>query len=221
MKANYSVAAALCAGVAIAVCIWLATDYVSADPSVSRADKLSVWTSLASFGLALFAVGAAVWTVHRQTVESRLQRQMESSHSLTVQYEAIFDEIYSLQGTPELLNPRTVERLHNRYFTILMRGFQCFESELISKNEFADWTATIIGRIRRGTSLLDLDGSGSRDELAKQWSKFDTRGPGPRSEFRAYFKLVVDQASLQADSFDGLREEATRVLERAKRMRRS
>jgi hypothetical protein len=148
----------LLAGLAFVVSIGSGTlTFVSLGDATAETVAASV--SVASFFMAGAAILAAAWTVSQQHEEAQAQRQTETMHLLTSQYEALFDDIYGLQGKAELRDPAVIERLYNRYFTILMRGFSAYRRSLVSEEDFEDWTATTIGRFHRGGSILDPDSS--------------------------------------------------------------
>lgn len=207
----YSIVTLILAIVAVVGVMLFTMDLLSTDPT--RAAYLSTTTSVASFALAFVAVLAAIWTIDQQALESRRQRQMETLHLLTAQYEGIFDEIHSLRGKPELRDQYTIDRLHNRYFTNLMKGFRCYQLGLVSGDDYEDWTATAIGRFRAGGNLLDLDGDGG-DSLGGQWRRFDGLGVGPRGDFRAYMKAVIEAAARTESAAvgDDIRRDARKVL---------
>lgn len=193
---SYSIAAWLfLAAAAVGFGVWVAVDYVADGPNSSHADKLAAVASAGSFALAVVTVCAAIFTVLKQNDENRLQRQMETVHQLTERYEQIFDEVLQLQGKPELHDPKTIEHFYNRYFTALMRNHRCYQTGLISKDDFEEWTATAIGRFRRGGSQINLSDTSRDDkELRAQWHTFDERGVGPREDFRKYMAGVMAAA---------------------------
>ena len=167
---------------------WIETGTMSAE-------ALSASVAVAGLVLTIFAIAAALLTIHQEQVESQRQRRMETLHLLTSEYERIFDEIYAEIGKTHCHEPHVLRRLHNKYFTAVHKGFRSFRAGLVEDADFVDWTAALIARFERGANLLDLDAKTGVASLSELWADFDKRAASPRDDFRVYMNAVQAKAA--------------------------
>ena len=175
-------------------------------------ERISAGVAVATALFGIFAIGAAFLTFYHQQIDGQRQRRMETLHTLTGEYERIFDEIYGLKPQ-ERDDDSKIRQFYNRYFTAFMRGFHSHRSGLVSDKHMIDWTATILARFRHKHRLLHPDDSPRTDEMETQWEKFDQSGLGPRPEFRTLMQGVIAAAARESSASP--REEARAVLETA------
>jgi hypothetical protein len=184
----------LAAASALTVAAWLGIATTSAVSRGESGDAVIAGAAVSSLVIAAGAVVGAVMTILLQRWEAERQRQADTLRALTEKYELIFDEIYSRQGSRRLKKPEVIEHYYNRYFTAIMTGFRYYQRGLIAQEDFIDWTATLIGRFRAGSSVVDLATTSGSAEMRKQWRVFNRRGAGPRGDFLAYMARVLSQA---------------------------
>ncbi len=197
------VAIVVAQGLAIYVLVSTLPRYLAEDPT--RVDTSS--TIISAIGL-IAAAGAAVAafaTIYQQHLENRRQREVQTLHLLNEQYDKIFADIYALRreavgsctkcGAQNKISDDAIRGIYTRYFTALATGVRYFQTGLIPRDDFVDWTANLIARLGSERCLVQFDGACEEGEIRRRWDAFDRRIFGPRTKFRAYMTAVWAAAS--------------------------
>ncbi len=204
--------------VAAVMFAWFAWSWVGSDSKTDAADRVGAVVAVVGLVAAVGAVIVALLTIHQQRVENRRQRQMETLHLVNEQYENIFDGIYELRArvaNPSEFDANDVRRAYNRFFTSLMTGYRYYRLDLIPREDFQEWTATLIGRFVEKECIVRAAPT-EPCALTEQWIEFDSWARGPRTAFRAYMKAVRDEAEATLKLPEAQRKPA--IVEAAKRV---
>lgn len=170
---------------------WIVWSWVAGDAQTGAAGRIGAVIAAISLVSGLGAIVVAGLTVRQQQIESRRQRHMETLHLVNQQYEAIFDDILQRRERDEPIEEETKRRIYNRYFTTMMTGFRYYELGFIPRQDFEEWTATLIDRLKDGACIVTGLPNKKRNEMLFRWKAFDAWGHGPRSEFRRYVEDVI------------------------------
>lgn len=188
---------AVLVGLVAVLCATAVWWWVNADGRTNSADRIGAIVAVVGLVAAVGAVVVALLTIRQQQIESRRQRQMETLHRVNEQYEKIFDDIYDLRaktaGPDHAFDENDMRRMYNRFFTALMTGFRYYRLDLIPREDFQEWTATLIGRFAKQECIVR---AAAMDPcpLVAHWEEFNSWARGPRTAFRAYMNTVQAHA---------------------------